>query len=158
MAYKAPFVNNPGQYQNIGRELDVKLNYLLQRFEQQREISSIYQQGLPGLSQLQLPPPPLTDNHYYDVFQNYVVRTQKRDDLAAYVKKNGAEIIISWPIYMNHQKTLKLSRFKLPKTEAISLEIVSLPMYPELENEQVKYVIQVVRNSYSMKYTMLKPI
>jgi dTDP-4-amino-4,6-dideoxygalactose transaminase len=126
--------------------LDVKLRYLPQWIERRREIANLYQQGLAELSQVQLPPPPLTDDRYFDVFQNYVIRTRQRDELASYLKENGIEILISWPIPMNHQKALKLSRFKLPETEAISREVLSLPMYPELDDEQVKYVIQIVRD------------
>jgi len=50
---------------------------------------------------------------------------------------------------MHHQKALGLSRFKLPETEAISREVLSLPLYPELSNEQVQYVIESIMNFYS---------
>lgn len=128
--------------------LNVKIKYLTQWIERRREIARLYQQGLSELSQIRLPPPPLNRNCYFDVFQNYVIRTSRRDDLFGYLKKNGVEILISWPIPMNQQKALNLNHFKLPETEAISREVLSLPMYPELEDEQVEYVIQVIRNFY----------
>lgn len=128
--------------------LDVKLKYLPRWIDRRREIAGIYHQGLTDISQLQLPPPPQAAR-YFDVFQNYVIRTKQRDELANHLKDNGIEILISWPIPMNHQKALKLSHFKLPETEAISREVLSLPMYPELSNEQVEYVIQTVRNFYT---------
>ena len=130
--------------------LDVKLKHLPTWIERRREIAGIYHQGLSNISQLQLqlPPPPQVDDHYFDVFQNYVIRTKRRDKLADHLKENGIEILISWPIPMNHQKALELSHFKLPETEAISEEVLSLPMYPELSEEQVEYVIQTIRNFY----------
>lgn len=128
--------------------LNVKLNYLPRWINRRREVAGLYQQGLSGISQLQLPPPPQAEDRYLDTFQNYVIRTKKRDELVNHLKANGIETLISWPIPMNHQKALRLSHFKLPETEAISKEVLSLPMYPELSNEQIEYVIQTVRNFY----------
>ena len=128
--------------------LDVKLRRLPEWIERRREIAGIYHQGLSGISQLQLPPQPQVDDHYFDVFQNYVIRTKRRDELVSHLQGSGIEILISWPIPMNHQKALGLTHFKLPETEAISREVLSLPMYPELGNEQIEYVIQTVRNFY----------
>jgi len=128
--------------------LEVKFKYLPQWIRRRREIAGIYHQRLSDISQLQLPPPPQVEDRYFDVFQNYVIRTRKRDELVNHLEENGIEILISWPIPMNHQKALRLSHFKLPETEAISREVLSLPMYPELSDEQVQYVIQAVRNFY----------
>ena len=128
--------------------LDVKLKYLPQWVERRREIAGIYHQGLSDISELQLLPPPQAEDRYFDVFQNYVIRTKQRDELVNHLRENSIEILISWPIPMNHQKALKLSHFKLPETEAISREVLSLPMYPELDNEQVEYVIQTIRDFY----------
>ena len=128
--------------------LGVKLKYLPQWIERRRQIAGIYQGGLSGISQLQLPPGPQTGERYFDIFQNYVIRTRRRDELVNHLRENGIEILISWPISMNQQKALRLSHFSLPETEAISREVLSLPLYPELSDEQVEYVIQTVRNSY----------
>lgn len=128
--------------------LDVKLRRLPEWIERRREIAGVYHQGLSDISQLQLPPQPQVDDRYFDVFQNYVIRTRRRDELVNHLQGSGIEILISWPIPMNHQKALGLSHFKLPETEAISREVLSLSMYPELNDEQVEYVIQTVRNFY----------
>jgi dTDP-4-amino-4,6-dideoxygalactose transaminase len=128
--------------------LDVKLKYLPRWVERRREIASIYHQGLSGITGLRLPPPPNDGGSYFDVFQNYVIRTDRRDQLARHLKESGIEILISWPIPMNHQKALKLSHFKLPETEALSREVLSLPMYPELDDDQVDYVIRTVRDFF----------
>lgn len=125
--------------------LNVKLKFLPQWITRRREIATLYHKGLSDLDELELPPPPQTDGHYYDVFQNYVVRTKRRDELVSYLTENGIEILISWPIPMHHQKTLSLGHFKLPETEAISKEVLSLPMYPELSDEQVEFVIESIR-------------
>jgi aminotransferase EvaB len=129
--------------------LNVKLKYLPQWIQRRREIAAIYHRGLEDIPQLRLPPPPQTEGPYFDVFQNYVIRTGRRDELARHLEDNGVEILISWPIPMNHQKALKLGQFKLPETEAISREVLSLPMYPELDDGSVEYVIKAIHDFYT---------
>jgi len=125
--------------------LDVKLKYLPSWIERRREIASMYTRGLSDISNLILPPAPSNDSSYYDAFQNYAITTPERDKLVAYLTEQGVETIISWPIPMHHQKALKLGHFRLLQTERLSREVVSLPMFPELADEEVRYVVQTVR-------------
>lgn len=126
--------------------LNVKLKYLTKWIEKRRSLAALYQQGLSDFSSVELPPPPQTNGPHFDVFQNYVIRTRKRDDLVAHLKEHGVETLVSWPIPMHHQKALGLTHFRLPETEAISREVLSLPLYPELTEEQAHYVVQTVRS------------
>jgi dTDP-4-amino-4,6-dideoxygalactose transaminase len=128
--------------------LGVKLKYLPQWILRRRKIAERYQSGLSGLPWLALPPAP-EQGTYYDAFQNYVVRTQQRDTLVKHLRDSEVEILISWPIPTNKQPALGLSHFCLPETEDISREVLSLPMYPELDDEQVDYVIEVIRQYLS---------
>ncbi len=125
--------------------LDVKLRYLPQWIERRRELAMLYGKGLSDLPQIQTPPPP-QESRYFDVYTNYVVRAQKRDELAAHLKECGIEVLISWPKPMHHQKALNLGHFHLPVTEQLSREVLSLPMNTELSNEQVEFVIESIRN------------
>jgi aminotransferase EvaB len=129
--------------------LTIKLRYLPEWIERRREIAAMYCAGLEGISDLILPPLPGSEPEYYDVYQNYVIRLHERDDLADYLRNNGVEILISWPIPNHRQKALGLSNYELPVTEAVSNEVISLPMYPELSDEQVQYVIEKIRNYYN---------
>jgi dTDP-4-amino-4,6-dideoxygalactose transaminase len=131
--------------------LSVKFKYLPQWIERRREIALMYENGLKGVSGLDLPPPPQNNSRYFDAFQNYVIRTKQRDELVSYLKAQGVEVLISWPLAMHHQPALGLTHFKLPETEAISREVLSLPIYPELSDEQVKYVIETVKKFFSGK-------
>lgn len=129
--------------------LNVKLKYLPKWIDKRRKIASIYNDRLKDLKEIKLPPPPTNEGPYFDVFQNYVIRAKKRDELAKYLKKRGVETLIKWRIPNHKQKGLKLlHRFKLPKTEEISKEVISLPIYPELKKEQVNYVIKCIREFY----------
>jgi len=127
-----------------GAILNVKLSYLDEHIARRREVARLYQTALCGAPHLRLPPPPSGDSAYYDVYQNYVVRTPRRDDLVAHLEDRGIETLISWSIPMHRQQALGLSRFNLPETEAISREVLSLPMYPELSDADVAAVVDAL--------------
>jgi dTDP-4-amino-4,6-dideoxygalactose transaminase len=129
--------------------LNVKFKYLPDWIERRRELARQYQEGLSDLPELKLPPSPEEKGPFFDVFQNYVIRTKRRDELADYLRKSGVEIIISWPVPLNKQKNLHLEHFRLPLTERISNEVISLPLYPELEDEKVDYVIDILHKFYA---------
>ncbi len=129
--------------------LNVKLKHLPKWIKRRREIAKIYHEGLKDIEYIKLPPPPTEKGPYFDVYQNYVIRAQKRDKLEKYLQKEGIETMVKWRIPNHKQKALKiLHKFHLPMTEKISKEVLSLPMYPELENWQIEYVIEKVRKFY----------
>jgi dTDP-4-amino-4,6-dideoxygalactose transaminase len=126
--------------------LDVKLRYLPQWLARRRSVAERYRQGLTGAGDLRLPH--FAGDDYYDIFQNYVIRTARRDALAAYLEENGVETLISWPKPMWEHKKLELGDHHLPETEAICREVVSLPMNPEILDEKIDVVIETVRKFY----------
>jgi dTDP-4-amino-4,6-dideoxygalactose transaminase len=128
--------------------LDVKLKYLPEWIERRRELANKYYEGLSDLQELKLPPPPHSNDLFFDVYQNYVIRAKERDRLVEHLSDSGIEILVSWPKPMHHHEALGLGHFHLPKTEHISNGVLSLPMYPELGDEQVKFVIDSVRRFY----------
>lgn len=129
--------------------LNVKFKHLSESIKRRREIAKIYNEGLSGIPDLILPPSPVEDSSYFDVFQNYVIRTKKRDLLRKFLENKKIEILVKWAIPNYRQKALKnLHRFNLPKTDQISKEVISLPMYPELTDAQIKYVIKCIRDFY----------
>ena len=89
-----------------------------------------------------------SNDRFFDVYQNYVIRAKERDRLVAYLGEKGIEVLISWSKPMHHHDALRLKHFHLPKTEQISNEVLSLPMYPELGDEQVEFVVESIRNFY----------
>ena len=128
--------------------LNVKFNYLPEWIKKRREIAKIYNQGLFDISEIKLPPAPGSDERYFDIYQNYVLKAQKRDELYNYLKERGVETLIKDPIPNHWHKNLGLSHFKLPYTERLAKEVISLPMYPELTNGQIEYVINCVKEFY----------
>jgi len=129
--------------------LNVKFKYLKEYIERRREIASIYTQGLKSVKGVNIPPAPGSDSDHFDIFQNYVLRAERRNELVSFLKEKGVETLIKDPVPNHWQKGLGLSGFKLPITERLADEIVSLPIYPELDEEQIQYAISCVKEFYS---------
>ena len=128
--------------------LDVMLKYLPDIISRRREIAVLYHNGLYKINGLMLPPVLTSEGKYSDVFQNYVIRTKNRDELVKYLNSNGVGTLISWPIPTHFHKSLRLEKFNLPNTESVSREVVSFPMNPSLSNNEVNYVIQIIKGFF----------
>ncbi|MEW6556109.1 MAG: DegT/DnrJ/EryC1/StrS family aminotransferase [Elusimicrobiota bacterium] len=126
--------------------LNMKMNYFERWVERRREIAKIYDKELSGVGDILIHP--ISGSDYFDTYQNYVIRTKKRNELVKYLKENGIEVLVSWPTPIHKQTALGLSHFKLPKTEQISAEVISLPMYPELNNEEIGIVIETIKEFF----------
>ena len=123
--------------------LDVKLQHLPEWIDRRRAIAEQYRDGLSEIGDLRLPH--YSDPRFEDVYQNYVVRTSQRDKLAKHLKENGVEVLIHWPKPYYQYEGLGLSDRGFPETEAISKDVLSLPMNVEISDEQVEYVIKKVQ-------------
>ncbi|MEC4684588.1 MAG: DegT/DnrJ/EryC1/StrS family aminotransferase [Nitrospirota bacterium] len=129
--------------------LDFKLPGLGDRIKRRRELAASYHEGLSGLKELRLPPPPVEDDEHYDVFQNYEIEAETRDELMSYLRENGVEVVVQWGGKAVHQfKALGLGNFSLPRTEEFFKKALLLPLYPELGDDQVLYVVQKIREFY----------
>lgn len=137
--------------------LSVKLKYLPQWLERRKQIAERYHQGLAGISQIKVPR--FGDGRFTDVYTNYVIRAERRDELKNYLTEQGVETLISWPAptYREPLFGSQMPRLisaqgeskELPETEKICREVLSLPMYPELTDEQIDYVIETIKNFHS---------
>lgn len=126
--------------------LNVKFKCVPQWIERRQKIAEIYKNGLSGTGRIKLPPD--SGIRFYDVFQNYVIRAEKRDELFNFLKEKGVETLIKDAVPNHFHKDLGLSHFKLPLTEQLSKEVISLPMYPELTDEQMDYVMGCIKEFY----------
>ncbi len=127
--------------------LNVKMKYLPEWLKRRREIAKKYTKGLSEVKGLKIPPSPQKGSRY-DVFQNYVIRAEKRDKLYRSLREKGIETLIKDPIANHLQPGIGLSKFNLPLTEKLANEVISLPMYPEIKDRQVDYVIKTVKEFY----------
>lgn len=125
--------------------LDWRLERLPSWIERRRTIARMYQARLGELPGLQLPVGPDDDDRRRDVYQNYPVTTDRRDELVEHLRGDGIETLVSWPVPVHQQRGLGLDHWRLPRTERLCRRVLSLPMHAELEDWQVEYVSDSVQ-------------
>lgn len=121
--------------------LQVKLNYLDTWNKRRQQIANLYN-SLLNTRNVIVPAIAENCNHIYHL---YVIRVNraKRDGLQAYLKDNGIDTLIHYPIPVHIQQAyahLDYHKGSLPTTEKIAHEIISLPIYPQLRDDQVEYI------------------
>jgi dTDP-4-amino-4,6-dideoxygalactose transaminase len=126
--------------------LDVKLRHLPSWVEHRRSIAARYRAGLEGVGDLRLPH--FSDSRFVDAFQNYVIRTARRDALRAYLQEQGVETLVHWRRPMWDHKGLKLADPSLPGVERICREVISLPMSAETSETDVDITVSVIRDFF----------
>jgi dTDP-3-amino-2,3,6-trideoxy-4-keto-D-glucose/dTDP-3-amino-3,4,6-trideoxy-alpha-D-glucose/dTDP-2,6-dideoxy-D-kanosamine transaminase len=126
--------------------LEVKLRHLPQWIERRRAIAARYRAGLSGIPSLILPHFP--DPRKEEVFQNYVIRTSRRDALFEHLEALGVETLVHWrkPYYAH--KALGMDGQPFPETESICREVISMPMNVEMSDNEVDYVVRSVRSFF----------
>ena len=88
------------------------------------------------------------------VFHNYIIATTKRDSLKKFLEKRGIEVKVHYPIPVHKQKAFKDSYKKvtdLKQTDKIVKMTLSLPIYPELKNKQIHYIINSIKEYFDEK-------
>lgn len=126
--------------------LNVKLNYFPGWLERRKEIAYSYNEGLKNIPDVKIPF--FRDARFLDGWQNYVVRAERRDELVKYLEERGVETLVSWPEPTYKQPVMMPNDIVLQETEKICREVVSLPMYPELTDEQIQYIVERAREFY----------
>ena len=113
-----------------------------------REIADMYNEGLSHIDNLLLPPPPETNTHF-DIFQNYEVQAEKRDELKIFLSDNGIGSLQQWSGVAIHQcRELGFDQ-DLNATDEIFSKILMIPMNHLLTNDQVEYVIRTIKRFYN---------
>lgn len=79
-------------------------------------------------------------------FHLFVVRSKKRDELKEYLKKNGVETAVHYPLTIPSQKII--NRKICPKAELFTNEILSLPCRPGITMQQVDFVCKMIKKFY----------
>jgi dTDP-4-amino-4,6-dideoxygalactose transaminase len=127
--------------------LRVKVKHLAVWNARRAAIAARYNTGLAGLP-LELPAVGSSNNHIYHV---YAFLTDQRDPLHRHLSENGVPCIIYYPQPLHLQKVYADCGWKpgdYPVAEAVSKRILPLPMYPELSDDQVDYVVAVIRKFF----------
>lgn len=121
--------------------LNVKLPHLNDENEKRRAIAKSYLSEIKN-DKIKLPFWDESDNH---VFHLFVIQTEKRTELQNYLKENGIETMIHYPLPPHKQKALtKWNNLSFPITEKIHNEVLSIPLNSILTDDEVSRIIKVL--------------
>lgn len=137
--------------------LDVKLSYLDEDNEKRRQIARIYFNGitnpevvLPG-KDLYFSQDPDKKAPVDNVYHIFPILTDHRDSMQAYLKRNGVQTLIHYPVPPHRQECYKdWASLSLPVTESIHDRELSLPMSPVMTAEEARRVVDLI-NSFDPK-------
>ncbi len=136
--------------------LSAKLRHL-DGWNKMRNANAVYYHKL--LSKVKGITVPVMKDDRTHVFQTYAIRLKNRDKVCQGLKERGIDALIHYPIPLHLQEAYKELKHKagdFPISERISKEILSLPMFPHMNKEQIEYVCDClieVTKSQSHKVT-----
>jgi len=135
--------------------LTVKLKYLEQWNRQRQQHAETYgklfrEAGFAGVdSPLRLP---ATDRNSSHIYHQYVIGAQRRDELRRFLADRGIGSEVFYPLPLHRQQCfdyLGYGEGSLPVAEAAAREVLALPMFAELRDEELRTVVGSVTEFYS---------
>ncbi len=134
--------------------LEVKLRRVGAGNQRRRELADLYNQlftaaGLVGEGVVVLP---YTDPRAEHVFHQYVIRAPRRDELRKHLIENKIGSEVFYPLPLHLQASLKHLGYKqgdFPVAERAAAEVLALPMFPELREDEVETVVEAIRRFYA---------
>lgn len=125
--------------------LRVKLKHVDEWSARRREIARFYDGALAGLPMTL----PSASPGYEHVYHLYVIECDDRDGLQSYLASRGITALTHYPIAIHQQEGFPWGRparvGPLPLTERSAARVLSLPMYPELTDQEVEYVAEAIQ-------------
>jgi len=136
--------------------LEVKLTRVEAGNVRRREIAASYDRrlraaGLVGATTEEGIVLPSTDPRAGHVFHQYVIRAPRRDELRAFLSANGIGSEVYYPLPLHQQPSLLSLGYKagdFPVAERAAAEVLALPMFPELHEDEIESVVEGVRQFY----------
>lgn len=131
--------------------LSVKLKYIIEWTKLRNEKAKIYNKLLMGSPSIQTP---IVRKNSVHSFHLYVIQLKNRDLVKDLLLKEGIETYIHYPTplpLLPAYNRLKLNKNNYIKSLTNSKQILSLPLYPEISNDQINYVVDTLKlheNSY----------
>jgi dTDP-4-amino-4,6-dideoxygalactose transaminase len=128
--------------------LNVKLRYIMEWTNKRNKIAKIFSDQLSNLEEIQTP---LIRKNTFHSFHQFVIKTKERDQLKEYLKSFGIDTLLHYPKcipnlpiskpYINNTDTFK-------NANQNELECLSLPIYPELTDNQINYLIDKIKDFF----------
>jgi dTDP-4-amino-4,6-dideoxygalactose transaminase len=128
--------------------LRIKLRCLDDDNKRREEIARRYGEAFSSMDEVT--PPPM-DGDRKSVYHRYVIRTPRRDELMGYLRSQGIGVGIHYPTPLHKQEAWKkkgYGDYHLPVAERVATEILSIPMFPELREEEVEYIITKIEGFF----------
>jgi len=125
--------------------LDVKLNHLRDWSEKRRQNAYRYNEAFKDLKGISVP---FEEEHSKHVYYVYTIKTDKRDELAAFLKEKGIATGVYYPVPLHLQPSMKFLGYKegdFPITEEAAKKIISLPLCPNKTGEEIRLVCEKVK-------------
>jgi len=144
--------------------LEVKLRYLPAWNQRRRDLAARYSQLLlaTGIATLTSPERPAsiadgvvlpyTHPRAQHIFHQYVIRAPRRDELRAYLAEQQIGSEIYYPLCIHEQAAVKSLGYKtgdFPESERAAAEVLALPIYPELREDEQDTVVEAIRSFYN---------
>ncbi|HEV3037889.1 MAG TPA: DegT/DnrJ/EryC1/StrS family aminotransferase [Candidatus Angelobacter sp.] len=138
--------------------LRVKMPYLQQWNSERRDRAAAYDQMFAdaGFTNAGAAAAPITllktrpEAHH--IYHQYVIRVKRRDQLKAFLADRGIGTQIYYPVPLHLQECFAYVGYAagdLPETEAAAAEVLALPMFAELREEEQQYVVEMIAEFYS---------
>lgn len=131
--------------------LHIKLKYLDQWAEGRRRNAVVYQELFEKAGLNDRVTLPVTESENFHVYNQYTIRASRRDDLRSFLKEHGVGTEIYYPLPMHLQncyKDLGHRKGSFPVSERAAEEVLSLPIYAELSQDQLSYVVKMIADFY----------
>jgi len=125
--------------------LRVKLKYLDRDNVERRRLAAYYRHELAGCGIVH----PKAVAHAEHVFHLYVINTPNRDDLLRYLNLKDIGAAVHYPQPIHLQQAYRHMDFQLKETETAANRILSLPLYPGMENAGISHVVEAIREFFS---------
>lgn len=126
--------------------LRIKLKYLKIWNGMRRKNASIYKRELKGVDGIILP---YAADYSYHVYHCFAARVKNRDKAISKLREKGIGALIHYPIPLHLQKVYHNLGFKkgdFPVAEKVASQIISLPMYPYLKENQIKFIAKTLKS------------
>lgn len=128
--------------------LDAQLERYRQTIARRRELAALYDANLRHVGALKLPPAPNGDPDHFDVYQNYEIEAERRDDLQQYLKSHGVGTLVQWGGQAVHQLRELGFTQTLPRTDELFRRMLLLPLNLSLTNADIEFVCETIRKFY----------
>jgi len=131
--------------------LRVKLKYLNKFNEDRRAVANMYDAAFVSCKSIIVPERVRFSSH---IFHQYTIRVKngKRDELKKYLESNKIPSMVYYPGPLHVQRAYRYLGYRedeFPVTTALCTEVLSLPVHPEMEKEQLDFIISTVLNFFS---------